>query len=134
MHNKVCSDAEGLTIDSVPEEVDGEAGAEIREFVITRHELGQIFMYWANRRLENEYRSFAYGNADSTDIRLNEYAESRLNRAAKLLSEEEINNLIADAEDAFREKHKVPHEVWKIFKRQQAVKLSPESFEKKQSL
>ena len=116
MDNKVCSDAEGLTIDSVPEEVDGEAKAEIPEFVITRHELVQTSTYWFTRRLENEYCAFAYGNTDSTDIRLNGYAQRRLDLAANHLSEEEMNGVIADAEDAVKEKFNVNHKVWEIFR------------------
>lgn len=76
-----------------------------------------------------------WGKTDSADIRLNEHAQ-----VANILSEEEINELNADAEDLVKEKFNVNHQVWEIFRARFStrtigqVKSSPQLFEKKQSI
>jgi hypothetical protein len=120
---KLSSDSEWLefltngeiTIGFV-QEVNGNEAVEVPEFVPTKHELKEIVKYWFHQTLQNDFFFFETGCSGSTEWRINIYAERRINRAAEILSEQELDELIADAERGFKKEYKIPDEVWNIFK------------------
>ena len=97
-------------------EVNGPEACEVPEFVPTKHELIQIAKYWLHRRLDNSFFFFTYSQTGSSEWRVNIYAERRIDRAAEILTEEELNELIADAERDYKDKNGITDEVWNIFK------------------
>jgi hypothetical protein len=106
---------ERLVVGHVPE-VNGSEACEVPQFVPTQHELIQIATYWIGRILDNDFFFFTYAQTGSTEWRINSYADRRINRAAEFLSEQEFNELIADAERDFKDKYKISDEDWNIFK------------------
>jgi hypothetical protein len=121
---KLSADSEGLgywgnkiagTVGYVSE-VNGSEAREVSEFVPTKHELIQITKYWIDRILDNDFFFFTYAQTGSTEWRINSYANRRINRAAEILSAQEFDELIADAERDFRDKYKISDEDWNIFR------------------
>jgi len=120
---KVSSDSEGLGSWGVSgfvvgyvAEVNGPEACEIPEFTPTKHEVIQTAKYWYERMLAINIFYFTVGQAGSTEWRVNRYADRRIGRAAEILTEEELNELLADVERDFKEKRKISDEDWNIFK------------------
>jgi len=112
---KVSSDSEAL--DGLfwwASEVFGPEACEIPEFTPTKHELIQIAKSWYNRVLDYGFFYFALGQYSSTHWLVKTYANRRIGRVAKILSEKEFNELLADVERGFKEKH-ISDEEWNTF-------------------
>jgi len=120
---KLSSDSEGLGywgnanfVVGHVSEVNGTEASEIPEFVPTKHELIQLAKYWIGRSLDNDFFYFTYAQTGSSEWRTNKYADRRIDRAAEILSEDEMKQLIAEAEKDFKEKYGISDEDWNIFK------------------
>jgi len=109
------SDSKGLGGVYVAE-VNGPEACKIPEFTPTKHELIQIAKYWYDQVFYNDFYFFTFAQTGSTEWRINMYAERRIDRVAEILSEEELNELLADVERGFKEKYKISDEDWNIFK------------------
>ena len=95
------------------DEVNGEGGIEVPDFVPTRNELLQLVKYWERVTLEIEYFWFLYQQTGSTDIRMRPFALRRINRIADVLGEEAVKQAIEEVYEEFR-KREDPR-LWDIF-------------------
>jgi hypothetical protein len=120
---RLSADSEGLgawgnerfVIGHVPE-VNGSEACEVPQFVPTKHELIQIAKYWFQRRLDNDFYLFVFGQTGSSEWRTNVYANRRINRIADILPEQELNQSIEEVEHDFKQEHKISDADWDVFK------------------
>ena len=95
------------------EEVNGAGAEEIVGYTPTRHELIQLVKYWHGRLLDLQWFVFLYGQTGSDWIRLQNFAERRIGRAATAIGEGAVNQAIKEVRDEF--KAKVDARLWDIF-------------------
>src|SRR5262245_2402485 len=117
---KLSDDSEGLGVLSANRftigsdlEVNGTEAEEIPVFIPTKQELKEIVKYWIHRALDIHFYYFCY---ELLDWRVSNYARRRINRAGKILTEQEMDEMIAEAERDLKNKYKISDEVWNIFK------------------
>jgi hypothetical protein len=106
---------ERFVVGHVPE-VNGSEACEVPQFVPTKRELIQIAKYWFQRRLDNDFYFFVFGQTGSSEWRTNVYANRRINRIADILPEQELNQAIEEVEHDFKQEHKISDADWDVFK------------------
>jgi hypothetical protein len=117
---KLSEDAGGLGpmqvgnfVIGVVDEIVGEGGVEVPGCVVTKYELIKIVKHWAAEIIELDFDYFLYGSTGSTEWRIREYAERRLNTIAKSIGEEEVRKAVTEAKVDFAKG--VDQRAWKIF-------------------
>lgn len=104
-----------LIIGSV-DAINGENGAEVPAFVITRHELKQLALYWMQERLDFDFDWFLYQSSGSSEWRWNAYIGRRLARLHDILGVHAMNRLWEEACMAFRKgRSQLTDQDWRIF-------------------
>lgn len=84
-------------------EVNGPGAEELKEFVVTRHELIQIVKYWAERRLGDSWDTFVTGDGiNTTDFYQRCFAKRRIARAERALGKEAVDKAFKEVEDEFK--------------------------------
>jgi len=79
----------GITIGFV-EEIHGEKGRPVPEYMPTKHELAVLARHWATQVIEIEEWWDAYGQVGSDEIRRHWYALDRLNKIADLIGKDAV--------------------------------------------
>lgn len=95
------------------DEVNGEGAEELAAFVPTRHELRQLYKFWARQATEIDVDCFLYKQTGSTELRLRPYADRRVGRITDLLGPEECNLLWQDVESDLARQY---GDLWTAFK------------------
>jgi hypothetical protein len=115
-----CPDSEGLgsygngnIIIGYVSEVNGPDSGEVPDFVPTRHELIQLFKYWATLDLDKQFYFFLYTQTGSIDRRRGAFAGRRICRIAAILGEEEVQKAIQEAQREYNKK--IDPRAWSIF-------------------
>jgi hypothetical protein len=129
---KLSEDARGLgpwqagrfTI-GVVDTIVGEGGLEIPGYKATKYEILHLARHWAGEILDLDFDFFLYGSTGSTEWRIREYAERRLNTIAKSIGEEEVRKAVTEAKVGFSTG--VDERAWKIFT--EGTKEEQESFQ-----
>ena len=78
-------------------EVNGDGAQEIPEFVPTRNELLELVKYWTQVATKVAWFDWIYGQTGSTEIREQHFARLRVDRIAKLIGEDEVNEAVDTA-------------------------------------
>lgn len=98
------------------DEINGEDGKEMPEFVATTHELKQLAGYWAKERIKHDFDYFVYQSSGSREWRWSVYIGHQLSRLAELLGKEAMRGVWDNAVASFREHNtKITDEDWRIF-------------------
>lgn len=98
------------------DEINGEDGKEVTEFMATRHELKQLAEYWVLERIEHDFDWFVCQCTGSSDWRWSAYINRRLNRLSEILGPEAMCKVHAHAVQSFRKSRpKISDEDWRIF-------------------
>ncbi len=95
------------------DEVNGEGGIEVPDFVPTRNELLQLVKYWVQVAVEVNYAWFLYQVTGSVEIRMQPFAVRRIDRIVDVLGEEAVKQAVEEAYEEFR-KREDPR-LWDIF-------------------
>src|ERR1035441_7807839 len=105
---KLSADAGGLgpmhagsIVIGLVDEIVGEGGVEVPGCVATQYEWIQIVKHWAAEMIDSDFDYFLYGSTGSTEWRIREYAERRLNTIAKSIGEEEVKRAVTEAKGGF---------------------------------
>ncbi len=96
------------------DEIVGEGGVEVPGCVVTKYELIQIVKHWAAEIVDQDFSYFLDGCTGSSEWRIREYANRRLNTIAKSIGDAEVTKAFRQVEDDFGKK--VDARAWKIFK------------------
>jgi hypothetical protein len=91
----------------------GESGLEVPGYKTTKYETLQLVRHWAGEILGLDFGFFLYGSVGSSEWRIREYANRRLNTIAKSIGEEEVKKAFKQAEEAFAKG--ADPQAWKIF-------------------
>jgi hypothetical protein len=98
------------------DEINGEDGKEVTEFVACRHELKQLAEYWSLERIEHDFNWFICQSTGSREWRWSVYIDRRLNRLSELLGPEAMPKILTGAVASFRKQRpKLTDEDWRIF-------------------
>ncbi len=104
----------GSIVIGLVDEIVGEGGVEVTGCVATQYEWIQIVKHWVAEMIDLDFDYFLYGSTGSTEWRLREYAERRLNTIAKSIGEEEVKRAFKQAEQEFAKG--VDQLAWKAFR------------------
>ena len=85
------------------DEVNGPGAAEVPGFAPTRHELMWLAKYWIDEIIEIRWFHFCHQQSGSTEIRLESFAERRLNRIAAAIGDAEVKTIVDGAWKEFGE-------------------------------
>jgi len=96
------------------DEISGTGAAECPTFVATHKELLELARYWARELLHCETYCFLYGYSGSSEWRLIEYANRRLERIADILGDDNVKAIFTEVEAEFRTKWGEP--AWELYK------------------
>jgi len=97
------------------DEVNGPGGAEVPEFVPTRHELIQIAKYWIFVDLDIHFSCWLLAGSGSTEAWTSMFAARRLGRITQLLGEDVVQKAVDEAWEEFGRKCDSP-ELWRIWR------------------
>jgi hypothetical protein len=93
-------------------EVNGKGAQEVQGFAPTRHELKQLYLYWAKRKVDLDLLMFRYDTVGSDWLRISSLAGRRLGRIERLLGAEACAPLRGVVEAEFESSG----ELWRAFK------------------
>jgi hypothetical protein len=103
----------------------GEGGLEVPGLAPTKYETLLLVRAWAGEILDRDFGFFLYGSVGSSEWRIREYANRRLNTIAKAIGEEEVKKAFKHAEPEFAKG--VDQRAWKVF--MEGTKEEQESFQ-----
>ena len=95
------------------EEVNGPEGAEVQEFVATRHELLVLVKHWERRALEIDFFWFWSAQTSSCEAREKAFARQRVNRVAELLGDAVVDEAVSEVWKDFGKEQE--QRAWNIF-------------------
>ena len=117
---KLSEDAGGLgpmqvgpIVVGLVDEIVGEGGVEVPGCVITKYESVQIVKHWAAEIIDLDFSYFLHASTGSSEWRIREYANRRLNTIAQSIGEQEVETAFKQAGENFAKT--VDQRAWKIF-------------------
>jgi hypothetical protein len=96
------------------DEISGTGAAECPTFVPTHKELLELARYWSRELLHCDTVCFLYGYSGSSEWRLIEYANRRLERIADILGDDNVKAIFTEVENEFRTKW--GESAWELYK------------------
>jgi len=104
----------GQFVVGLVDEIVGEGGVEVPEFVAIKYELLVLVRHWATEITDLEFDYFIHTSTGSREWRTKAFAHRRLDRLVQVLGQETVDKAYIEAEEVFRTGHKFGDEEWRL--------------------
>jgi hypothetical protein len=91
----------------------------VKTYPLTKGELRALAGNWAYEDLDCRVFSCLYGKVGSTDLWMWDYTLGRINKIAAILGQEEIEIVLAEADEKMRQR--LGYEMWTAFREGRAI-------------